>query len=157
MSCDCACQTLRPCAAQEQMLLGVLAHRGTAEDEDHSETWEEKLADVFVIDTEGHFARIGSGILRPQHVLHVTRKIKEALLRKFEAKGGLLRPAISRSEFASILNAGGISWLTQEQTEVIFSLIGGADEEAGVVSAGLGCRLFMSCLLFVLVAACVAV
>ena len=29
-----------------------------------------------------------------------------------------------------VRNAAGIAWLTQEQTETIFSLIGGADEEA---------------------------
>ena len=38
------------------------------------ESWEEELADFFVIDSAGHFAKIGSGTLRTQHVFHVTRK-----------------------------------------------------------------------------------
>ena len=61
----------------------------------------------------------------------MTKKIKETLRCKAEAKGGMLPASISRSEFASILNAGSIMWLTREQMDVIFSVIGGQDAEAG--------------------------
>ncbi|CAE6971888.1 unnamed protein product [Symbiodinium sp. CCMP2456] len=118
---------------EEEMLLEVLQQERFAGDEsESSESWEEALADAFVIDSAGHFSKIGSGTLRTHHVFHVTKKIKETLRCKAEAKGGLLAASISRSEFASILNAGSIMWLTREQMDVIFSVIGGQDAEAGI-------------------------
>ena len=46
------------------MLLQVLQHERFKGDEESGESWEEGLADAFVIDSAGHFAKVGSGTLR---------------------------------------------------------------------------------------------
>ena len=61
---------------QEEMLLEVLQQeRPRGEEGEGSESWEEALADAFVIDSGGHFSKIGSGTLR-------TREASMKLLKK---------------------------------------------------------------------------
>ena len=69
-------------------------------------SWEEDLADVFVIDSAGDFKRISGPGVRLHHVFHVTRKIQEQLGRKKSFTAGMMDMTLNHKEFANILDAG---------------------------------------------------
>lgn len=112
----------------EQMILLTAIQR----ERDELMSWEEDLADAFVIDSPGNFKRVSGLGLRLHHVFHVTRKIQEMLDAKSSAKAGMVDVSLSRSEFANAMDAGGINWLTQQQTDIIFRFIAGEGDEAGL-------------------------
>ena len=112
----------------EEMILFSLIQK----DREENDSWEEELADVFVIDSPGNFARVSGPGLTLHHVYHVTRKMQEMLNAKSAAKAGLMNVSLSRAEFANAMDAAGINWLTQEQTETIFRSMAGPSDESGL-------------------------
>lgn len=115
---------------EKMILLEVLQQE--REDDAEADAWEEDLADVFVIDSAGDFKRIAGGELGLQHVFHVSRKIQEALSSKKSATAGMMDMTLQLTDFANILDAGGLNWLTREQVAIIYHSIAGEDQEAGI-------------------------
>ncbi len=103
-------------------------------------SWEEDLADVFVIDSAGNFKRVSGPGVRLFHVFHATRKIQETLATKKSATAGMMDIALTKREFANILDGGGLNWLTQEQIDTIYRSIAGEDQEAGISLNDWMCR-----------------
>lgn len=103
-------------------------------------SWEEDLADVFVIDSAGNFKRVSGPGVRLFHVFHAIRKIQETLATKKSATAGMMDIALTKREFANILDGGGLNWLTQEQIDTIYRSIAGEDQEAGISLNDWMCR-----------------
>ena len=82
------------------------------------EPWEEELAEAFVIDSAGHFTRVGGLRVRAQQILDVTKRMQERLRAKRDAFAGLVDLGLSSAEFGDVLEVGGIG-LTRELAEIV--------------------------------------
>jgi len=101
---------------QERRLFDVI----TKDAESGWSAVEEELGDVFVIDGDGMFTRIGKQI-KPHHIHQATQQLKLRL----QSYGRL-----DRTSFQTAMHAGGVTWLTNTQLSIMFNAM--ADAEKGL-------------------------